>query len=145
MKTNSLKFIFLLISVFILVSLACGVLSRTDPTATALPRERVEDPPLVETVEEPIVVVVEPELPVPTETPMQEIPPTMTHEPVEEITEVPIEEVYQEPPAFFTEEFDGDLSSWSYFLMSGDENKMNYLPIAAGWSLTFKVSIYGFM
>jgi hypothetical protein len=28
------------------------------------------------------------------------------------------------PPAYFTEEFDGDISSWSYFLMSGDESKM---------------------
>lgn len=125
MKNSSLKIVFMLISVFMLVSLACGALSRTDPTATALPRERVEDPPLAETVEETAEVVVEPEVPAPTETPTQDSPPTTTPEPVEAITEEPTEEVYEEPLAFFTEEFDGDLSSWSYFLMSGDENKMD--------------------
>ncbi len=31
----------------------------------------------------------------------------------------------QEAPTYFTEEFNGKIPNWSYFLMSGDENKMN--------------------
>lgn len=41
-----------------------------------------------------------------------------------EPTTVP-EEPASEPQPFFTEEFDGDLSHWSSFVTSGDENRMN--------------------
>ena len=118
MKTSSIKICFLFISLFVLVSLACGLTSRADPTATTQPPVDVEEPEVVEEVTEPPVVEPEVELPTPTDQPTQEIPPTEIAAPTEE-------EVDEDPPAFFTEEFDGDISSWSYFLMNGDENKMD--------------------
>lgn len=36
-----------------------------------------------------------------------------------------VEAPANEPLAYYVEEFDGTLSGWSYFLMSGDENKMD--------------------
>lgn len=40
--------------------------------------------------------------------------------------EVIIEEPAEnEPPAFYREEFDGELDNWSYFLLSGNENLMD--------------------
>jgi hypothetical protein len=123
MKNRSHIVVFLLISLFVLVSLACGMLSRTDPTATIQPQEQIEDP--VEVVEEPVVVEVETETPTSTELPTREIPPTETAAPTEEITEEPFEDAEDAPPVFFTEEFDGDIDSWSYFLMNGDESKMD--------------------
>jgi len=123
MKNRSLEIVFLFISLFVLVSLACGMLSRVDPTATIQPQEQIEDS--VEVIQEPAVVEVETETPTSTELPTREIPPTETAAPAEEITEEPFEDAFEEPPVYFTEEFDGDISSWSYFLMSGDENKMD--------------------
>lgn len=125
MNNNSFKTTFLFISMFVVVSLACGMTSRVDPTATKQPQAPVEELLQEEEVEAPLVVAEEVELPSPTEASAQEIPPTETVEPMEEIIEEPYEEVYEEPPAYFTEEFDGDISSWSYFLMSGDEDKMD--------------------
>jgi hypothetical protein len=120
MKGPSIKIFFFFISFFVLVGLACGLSTQPDSVDTSPPEMLVEEEP-VTVVQEPEVVeeVVEP--PAPTDPPMRQIPPTQTPEPVEEITEEPEDE----PQAYFTEEFEGDLSGWSYFLMSGDEDKMD--------------------
>ena len=118
MKNCSLKISFLFIGLFVLVSLACGMTSQVDPTATTQPPVQIEEPVVVQEVTEPPVVEPEIVLPEPTDPPTQEIPPTETVTPTEEVVD-------EGPPAYFTEEFDGDISSWSYFLMSGDENKMD--------------------
>jgi hypothetical protein len=120
MKNCSLKISFLFIGLFVLVSLACGMTSQVDPTATE-PPVQIEEPVVVEEVTEPPVVEPEIELPTPTDIPTQEILPTETVAPTEET----FEEVTEAPPAYFTEEFDGDISSFSYFLMNGDETKMD--------------------
>jgi len=135
MKNPGLKNILLFISFFVVVSLACGVLSQADPTATVAPIAQVE------VIEQPTVVIVEPtatytEEPEPTITPEPtptytlEPPPTNTPEPLPTNTPEPIEPTPEPPPvdeplAFYTEEFEGDLSSYSYFMMSGDENRMD--------------------
>ena len=118
MKNCSLKISLLFIGLFVLVSLACGMTSQVDPTATTQPPVQIEEPVVVQEVTEPPVVEPEIVLPEPTDPPTQEIPPTETVTPTEEVVD-------EGPPAYFTEEFDGDISSWSYFLMSGDENKMD--------------------
>jgi len=75
----------------------------------------------VVTTEEPVVI--EEEIPTLTATnvPIRELPATQS---VSEVVEEP-EPPEDEPQAYFIEEFDDDLSSWSYFLMNGDENKMD--------------------
>jgi hypothetical protein len=119
MKRPSLQIIFIFISFFVIVGLACGTSTQTDPTATTSPEEQVEE------VVEPVVVeevVEEAEvMPTATDPPMRQMPPAEEAAPVEEVEEEPV----AEPQAFYVEEFDGDLSSWSYFLMSGDESYMD--------------------
>jgi hypothetical protein len=129
MTKPTLKIFFLFISFFIAVSLACGPIGKQDPTATAPPPIQVEEPVQVESppvVDEPEEVVVIEE-PTPTDPPTRQVQPTPTDTvaPVEEDTEEPPSVFDEEPLAFFVEEFEGDLSSWSYFLMSGDESKMD--------------------
>jgi hypothetical protein len=108
MRSPAVKTIFVVMSFVILVGLACGSSGGGDPTATSEWMDEPEEP-ATEEISEPVVI------PSPTEG----ILPTNT-------SPAPTEEIYEEPPAFFTEEFDGDLSSWSYFLVSGDENEMNF-------------------
>jgi len=124
--------ILFLISFVLLVSLACIGTKSADPTATAPPQaqvEVVEEPPVEEVVVEqdvPEEVVEEVVLPTPTSPPVRQVPPTATEAPVEEVVEEPpMEEQAAESQPFFIEEFEGDLSNWSYFLMSGEENDMD--------------------
>ena len=120
MNRSSRHIIFYMIGFVLLVGLACGTSTPADPTATPFPEPQVEVP-AQPTVEE--VVVEEVMIPTATDQPVRQLPPTESA-PVVEEPEVE-EPLVDEPQAYFIEEFDGDLSSWSYFLMSGDESKMD--------------------
>jgi hypothetical protein len=124
MNHKIFKIIFLFISFFIVVSLACSTSTPPDPTATAEPippTEIVQEPTEEEIIEEVVT-------PIATNPPSRQIAPTQPAPPqVEEpvATEEEYEFEYTEAQAFYVEEFDGDLSSYSYFLMSGDESEMD--------------------
>jgi hypothetical protein len=121
MRFSSYKVFLLVIGFIVLVSLACGTSAPPDPTATTPPQVEEEVFVPVVTTEEPVVI--EEEIPTLTATnvPIRELPATQS---VSEVVEEP-EPPEDEPQAYFIEEFDDDLSSWSYFLMNGDENKMD--------------------
>ena len=109
MKNPYLKMALLFVSVFILVGLACSFSTTTDPTATPFVITATPEP-------EEVVIVQ------PTATNTQVV--VQQPEPTEE--DLPTEEpVSSQPPAYFVEDFDGDISSWSYFLMNGNENLMD--------------------
>lgn len=112
MKNKSVRMGLMLISVFILVGLACNFSVNADPTATPVVPTATPEP----TQE---LVVVQP-TPTNTVVVIEQPNPTATTEPIP--TEAPVS---SEPPAYFTEEFDGDLSSWSYFMMNGNESLMD--------------------
>jgi hypothetical protein len=119
MKRTGLKAIFFMISFIVVLGLACGTSTPPDPTATPEPEVQVEA-----IVEPTVAVVAVEEVPVfaePTDPPMRQMPTTEQEAPEVESPEEPA----FEPQAFFIEEFDDDLSSWSYFLMSGDESQMD--------------------
>ena len=111
----------LFFAAFFLIGLACPFTGGADPTATPVvpvqQEEVVVEPPVVE---EPTATFTPTATLMPTRTPTEE-PPAVTEEPEEE----PEEEIVYEPLAYFTEEFEGDQSSWSWFMMSGDEDKMD--------------------
>ncbi len=132
MKNPNLKIVLFSACFVLLVGLACGLSktpSTTEPEPPKTGMEVIEEPsteePMIEvpTVNEEIVEV-EPE-PKPTERPKIEEPDEEEPPVEDEDDEVIFEDIDNEPQAFFVEEFDGDLSSWSYFLMNGDESKMN--------------------
>jgi len=107
MQKTAIKTLIVVISFVTLVGLACDINGGSDPTATS-------------------VSIVETEEPTPTNTTEPVVMPTTTTKPMPTITTAPpSEEVVDKPPAYFTEEFDGDLSSWTYFMMHGDENNMD--------------------
>jgi len=110
-----------------LISLACSLTGGSDPTATPVPETEEEEAVRREPRE------TEPPAPEPTAT--QEPQPIVTEEPEPTEEVIVTEEVVDEPPAWFTEEFDGDWDNWSYFLMSGSE--MNMDLYASGDSLVF--------
>ena len=97
MKSRLLVPFFVLAGLILLVGLACGTVT----TPTAQP-----PPPQIQ----------------PTQPPPIQIQPTQPP-PTEALTEAPTE-APGEAPAYFTEEFDGLVPDWTYFLMSGDEEKM---------------------
>lgn len=113
---------------FIFVGLACFITGSPDPTATPVAVVPVEETPIQV---EPVVEEVVPEEPTPTftstattlpsNTPTTK--PTATDRPT--ATQPPTQEPVDEPLAYFIEEFEGDIDSWSYFLISGDESKMD--------------------
>ena len=117
MKKIYIRTLLLMVSFVALISLACALTGGGDPTAT----------PIIETEEEETVV----QRPQDTEPPVTE--PIITQEPLLTPTERPMpteevvvtEEVVNEAPAFFTEDFNGDMDNWSYFLMSGSEMDMD--------------------
>jgi len=122
MKT--IKSIILFASLFILIGIACSFSGQSDPTATPVSIIETNEIPetTTEAPEQPTFTAIVNEFPTATATTQ----PTPTEEIIkEEITE---EEPEDEPLAYYVEEFDGDISSWSYFLMSGDENKMDLYP-----------------
>jgi len=112
---QTLKPILFFISFFILVGLACGFSSQSDPTAT---------PFVITATQEAVEPIIDEPAPtftaVPTDIP--QATPTTQPEPTQEIIE---EDPEDEPLAYYVEEFTGDISSWSYFLMSGDETEMD--------------------
>lgn len=109
MKKPYIKFVLCAIAFVILVGVACNI-GGTDPTATSAPVE-----PTSTNTFQPLPTSTTAPLPSAT---TGAVIPTAT-------TELPTEETYDEPPAYFIEEFDGDLNSWSYFLMSGNESQMD--------------------
>jgi hypothetical protein len=96
----------LFLSFFIVVGLACSFSTTPDPTAT---------PFVVTATPEPEQDVVEP-APTNTQIVVQQPDPT------EEEDDEPVS---NDPPAYFIEDFDSGLDSWSYFMMNGDENLMD--------------------
>lgn len=119
MRAKSIKPLIFFISIIVLVSIACGSTTRVDPTATmalVVQEEEPVEPPTDEPP--PPTATEEPVLPTATEEPRPE--PT-TALPTEEPTPEPV----AEPLAYFVEDFEGDLSSWTYYVVSGDEKKMN--------------------
>jgi hypothetical protein len=107
MQKTAIKTFIIVVSFVAIVGIACGVNGGSDPTATSVSIEEPEEPTPTNT-SEPVVMPTATSKPMPTNT-----------------TAPPTEEVEDEVPAYFTEEFDGDLSSWSYFLMHGDESSMD--------------------
>lgn len=126
--------LFLFISFFVLVSLACGVLSQADPTATVPPIAQIEEP-----VEEPTVEIIEPtatytqeptltDTPEPTPTDTPEPTPTDTPEPLPTNTPEPLPTNTPEPQAFFIEEFQSD-PGWYFEVLSlgsGNPSSVTY-------------------
>lgn len=108
MKNPTIKIMLLFISVFILVGLACSFSTSPDPTAT---------PYVITATPEPEQVVVAQPTPTNTQVVVQQPNP-----PEEEEEEDPVS---SDPPAYFLEDFDGGLDSWSYFLMNGTETNMD--------------------
>jgi hypothetical protein len=100
MQKPYLKTILCIIAFVVLVGMACNI-GGSDPTATSAPVIQQAEPT-------PTATATTPPLPTATTAP----PPTATTAP-------PTEEVYDEPPAYYVEEFEGGLDSWSYFFMSG--------------------------
>jgi hypothetical protein len=94
MKSRILLQFLVLAGVILLVGLACGTTPTT--TLTQPPPTQIQPTQIQPTR-------IQPTQPPPTEAP----------------TKAPTE-----APVYFTEEFDGLIPDWSYFLMSGDENKM---------------------
>lgn len=120
MKNPNLKIILISISFVVLVGLACGFSTKADPKETEPPMEPTQASDAPNEVE-PFVV----EERQPTEAPKIE-PQEVDDPPVEDDWDEDFTDfIYEDPPAFFIEEFDGGLSSWSYFLMNGDESKMD--------------------
>ena len=105
-----------LCSVTIIVSLACVFTGGADPTATPVVLVQPEQAQVeqVEEEDEPSPTLEPSHTQEPSKTPTEE-PPLETEEPVEE------------PVAYYVEEFEGDLSGWSYFMMNGlDKPDMLY-------------------
>jgi len=118
MRAPFFKPVLFLISFIVLVSVACGLSGQPDPTATPVAPVQVEE--VEEVVEQQPV-----ELATEIETSEPEPVFTATTAPSPTPTAEPTQEVPEEAPAYFVEDFDTDIDSWSYFLMNGDENKMD--------------------
>lgn len=116
MKNQSARF--LRIAILVIISLfiiSCGFsFGTTDEPATTETSEPVLQPTNTE---------------IPTEEPTNPPPPTEvpvvpTDVPVVTDEALPTDTV--SPLDFFTEEFDGDLSNWEYFFMSGNEDEADF-------------------
>lgn len=119
MQTPFFKPFLVAVSFVVLVGLACGFSGQPDPTATPVA-------PVQEDAPDELVVEQAPaELPTAVETAEPEPTITSTTAPSPTPTAIPIQETQEEAPAYFVEEFENDIDSWSYFLMNGDENKMD--------------------
>jgi hypothetical protein len=123
---KSFKPTLILIAIFLLIGLpACSGMTSGDPTATPVSLSQGEEVPPTEepTIEEATPTFTPTVTEMPSQTPTQppptatQAPPTATQRP----TAIPTEE----PPAYFIEEFNGNIDSWSYFMMSGNENTMD--------------------
>ncbi|CAG1011189.1 hypothetical protein ANAEL_04110 [Anaerolineales bacterium] len=105
------RMLFAFIGLLLVVGLACGA-----PTPTPTQSPATEAPPLIK----------------PTEQPQSEEPsPVPTEPPVEQSS----------AQDFFTEEFDGDISNWTYFTTKNDSNANDsgVAPTADNGYLTFNL------
>jgi len=91
------RMLFAFVALLLFVSLACYGGGTPPPVATQLPAN--EEPPAA----------------APTEQPQE---PQPTEEPVIVATEAPVQST--DAPDFFTEEFEGDISNWTYFTSKND-------------------------
>ncbi len=121
MKTNLFIRYGLIILAMAIVTMSCGMPQKQpDPTATiAAP-----------IIEQPVQPIVQPTVQEPVEQPTIPAPSLPTAEPREIPTQPPLPTetdvlVVDEPLPYFTEEFDGDIDSWSYFMMNGKEDNMD--------------------
>jgi hypothetical protein len=106
MKSRLFVPFFVLAGLILLVGLACDA---TTPTAQPPIQVQPTQPPIQVQPTQPPPIQIQPTQ-----------PPTVQIQP----TEPPPTEAPAEAPDYFTEEFDGLIPDWTYFLMSGDENKM---------------------
>ncbi len=113
MKNPYLKLALCVLGFIVLVGIACNSGTSVDPTATSAPVVQQQGPTPTNTSV--------PVMPTDTTAPL----PTDTTAPLPTATTAPPTEEIYEAPAYFVEEFEGDLSSWSYFLMNGNENQMD--------------------
>lgn len=121
MRTKSFLHYGLIILAMAMVIMSCGLPQKQiDPTATVAA-------PIVEQVVQPTA---QPPVQPPVEQPTIAAPALPTAAPREIPTQPPVPTesevvVYDEPLPYFTEEFDGDIDSWSYFLNNGREENMD--------------------
>lgn len=119
MQKPYFKFPLFILIFTILVGLACSLSGGEDPTAT-LPAPVLQEEPVGQLPAEPEIQQPEVQQPQPT------LPPAPTFTQAQPPTQIVItEEPVNEAPAFFTEEFDGDMDNWTYFLMNGSEMDMD--------------------
>jgi len=119
MHTPFFKPFLVIVSFVVLVSLACGFSGQPDPTATPAAPVQQEAPDELVVEQAPV------ELPTAVETAEAEPTIISTTAPSPTPTAAPIQETQEEAPAYFVEEFENNIDSWTYFLMNGDENKMD--------------------
>ena len=104
MKVHIFSSFFILTGLILLVGLACGT---TTATPTQQPIATPTLPPIQQPTQEPTAA---PTLP-PVQQPTQPLVVTATEAPT--------------PPVYFTEEFNGKIPDWSYYVMRGDKKLMN--------------------
>ena len=113
MQNPNIRIILCAIAFIVLVGTACNVGSSGDPTATSEPVIQVQQE---EEVVPPTATATDIPLPTATDIPL----PTATTAPLPTATTAPQTEDVYEAPAYFIEEFEGDLNSWTYFLIGND-------------------------
>lgn len=110
MKTSYFKMILIVAGFVAIVGVACLSSGNADPTATLAPPILQPEP----TTEEVII-------------PQPTTPPSNfgQSQPTQEVLDEPDPDYDNDAQAYYTEEFDGDLDSYTYFLMNGEEDKMD--------------------
>ena len=109
------KKLFIFIVVLVFVSLACGQSAEPTPVPTEPPPPTLAPPTLPPPTQVPPTVVPPTQPPPPPTQPPQDQPP---------VDPPPVEQPATDAAAYFTEEFEGDLTNWTYFLGQGYEKDM---------------------
>jgi len=130
MFNQSLKPFYSLAILIVLVGLACGTGSGGDATPT--------NPPAATAVEVAQATDVPTALPTVEPTKEDSGPPTLEPPPAATATDIPPTES-NEPPAFYIEEFDGDITNYSYFVQNGVDGGSDMIFTADG-ALTFNIT-----
>jgi hypothetical protein len=133
MNSKLLRILFWVATFVLLVGLACNLGSSAEPTPEPLPTDA-------------------PQQSLPTDLPEPTLPPPPTETPLPDPTEVPIptdpptdvpeptaEPLSEEAQAYYIEEFEGDISNYSYFLQNGPDGGDEMLYIDSG-SLVFDLN-----